>query len=49
MYYMEKDYTNLSSVMATQSHERTSDRYSFVPTVGVINLLEKNGWEVSTR
>ena len=48
MVNINNDYTNLSSVMATQSHERTSDRYSFVPTVSVINLLEKNGWEVSS-
>jgi hypothetical protein len=42
------DYTQLESVMATSSHHRTSDKYNFVPTVKLIELLEKNGWFVSS-
>lgn len=40
-------YQNLSSVMAQHSHENVSDKYSFVPSVNVINLLENNGWFVN--
>ncbi len=42
-----KDYTLLKSVMAEHSHEKTSNKYSFIPTNRVISLLEDNGWFVS--
>ncbi len=42
------DYRNLKSVMAEHSNDRTtSDRYNFIPTIQVIDLLERNGWIVS--
>ena len=42
------DYTRLKSVMAERPHDKVSDRYNFIPTVQVINLLEKHGWYVSS-
>lgn len=47
MRLLNNDYTKLNSVMAEHSHDRTSNKYSFVPTFSVINLLEKQGWVVS--
>ncbi len=41
-------YTSLKSVMSDRSSDKTSDRYSFVPTYKVINLLENNGWMVNS-
>jgi hypothetical protein len=40
-------YQSIKSIMADRSSDKTSDRYSFVPTYKVINLLESNGWFVS--
>ncbi len=42
------DYTNLKSIMADRPSDNTTDKYSFVSTKAVINLLEKNGWIVSS-
>lgn len=42
------DYTNLKSIMADRPSDNTTDKYSFVSTKAVINLLEKNGWGVSS-
>lgn len=40
-------YENVKSVMALESHDKLSDKYSFVPTVNVINILERHGWFVA--
>ncbi|MAG24724.1 hypothetical protein CMI47_04005 [Candidatus Pacearchaeota archaeon] len=42
------NWREMKSVMAERPHARTSDRYSFVPTFRVIELLEKHGWEVAS-
>lgn len=34
------------AVFATEPHERTSDRYLFIPTIQLIQGLEDNGWDV---
>ncbi len=41
------NYESIPSIMAERSHSKVSDRYSFVPTFQVINLLEDNGWYVN--
>jgi hypothetical protein len=41
------DYTQLKSVMADRPADHTSDRYSFIPTKTVINLLDRHGWYVN--
>ena len=42
------DYTKIDSIMADHSSDKTSDRYSFIPTKAVIRLLETHGWFVSS-
>jgi hypothetical protein len=42
------DYTNLDSVMADRAHDNTSNKYRFIPTFTVIDLLKNNGWYVSS-
>ncbi len=42
------DYRHLSSVMAERSFDKTSSKYAFVPTFKVIELMERNGWVVSS-
>lgn len=32
------------SIFAAAAHERVSDRYSFLPTIDVVDGLRKNGW-----
>jgi hypothetical protein len=41
------DYTKVASIMANNSSEKTSKKYSFIPTHTVIKLLERNGWYVN--
>jgi hypothetical protein len=42
-----KNYEDVESIMAITNHDKLSDKYSFVPTVAVINILERAGWLVS--
>lgn len=35
---------SLSSINQTKKHESTSDRYSFIPTTRVIDVLNQSGW-----
>jgi len=42
-----KNYEDVKSIMAMESHGKLTDKYSFVPTVRVIEMLEANGWIVS--
>lgn len=38
------DITKYAAVMAAEKRQGLSDRYSFIPTTRVINVLERNGW-----
>ena len=41
-----KNYEKSASIMATKSADRTSSKYTFVPTFKVLEKLEKSGYEV---
>jgi hypothetical protein len=45
---MSFDYTKIASIMADHSSDKTSNKYSFIPTKIVIRILEKHGWFVSS-
>ncbi len=42
-----RNYESIPSIMAEHGKSTLSDRYSFVPTVKAIKLIEQNGWRVS--
>ena len=38
------DLSRYASLNQTQAHERTSSKYSFIPTTRVLDVLQCNGW-----
>lgn len=41
------DFTTYPSIMAATPSSRTSDRYAFIPTNRIIDILDHQGWKVS--
>ena len=38
-------FSNAPSVFANEAHEKTSNKYKFIPTIQVVDILRNQGWE----